>query len=162
MTVVYVAGTMRSGTTVLGQALAAEPDLLLLGEVRPVLLDLREPGGGRCDCGAPEAECPFWSRFASHPSIRTATLTAWGTRALPRLLRAVLTGRPAGPDVEVVVARLRELVAAAGERTVVDTSKSASGILLWRLAGQRVQIAHCLRSPARCWYARPGRRRRPA
>jgi hypothetical protein len=147
VSVVYVAGTMRSGTTALGQAVAASPDAVLLGEVRPVLLDLREPGALTCGCGRTEAECAFWSHVERLPSVREQAVVAFGTRGLPALLAATLRLRRPSPEVVTVVERLRVLGELVGDHAIVDTSKTAAGILLWHLAGHRVHVAHCLRTP---------------
>ena len=148
--VVYVAGAQRSGTTMAGQMLAASPDLLLAGEVRP---SAAEPARhGDCDCGLTRDTCPFWSE--AYAGLRTdevsaATRTAYSLTAVPRILLALALRRRLPRDVGLTVDFLRHLKSAAGTHGLVDTSKTPVGMLLWRLAGERVHVVHCLRSPAK-------------
>ena len=57
--VIYLTGTGRSGSTLLGNALGSMPGTLSAGEVRFLL---RRGIGelGRCGCGEPVVECPVW------------------------------------------------------------------------------------------------------
>lgn len=140
---------MRSGTTIVGQVLAASPDVVLIGEVRPILLDPADHQ--HCDCGRTRESCPFWSEVRERlggpfPSPAEAR-AAYRVVGLPLLLLAVLSRRSAPEFARPVVTFLRAVADTAGTRTVVDTSKSPSGILLWRLAGARVDVVHALRDP---------------
>jgi hypothetical protein len=141
---------MRSGTTIVGQVLAASPDTVLIGEVRPILLD---PDDHRhCDCGQPVETCVFWSAVRArlgHPfPTREQARAAYRVTGLAALVAATRTGSvPASARPVVEFLRAIAAVAAEDDRTVVDTSKSPSGILLWRLAGAEVDVVHALRDP---------------
>jgi len=56
--VVYVAGSGRSGSTILERVLGQMPGFVNVGE----LIDLyrRPPEGERCGCGLAFTACPFW------------------------------------------------------------------------------------------------------
>lgn len=143
--VVYVAGAMRSGTTLIGQVVASSPDALLVGEVRSVIIDphLHE----HCDCGHPRPDCPYWSvPDAIQPSAAVAR-TATSMKAIPVLLASLVAGRPLTPAVGEVVDYLRAALDHAGELTLVDTSKTPTLVLLWRLAGARVHLVAAIRRP---------------
>lgn len=147
MSVAYVAGTMRSGTTVIGQVLAASSSTILVGEIRPVLTDPERHA--HCDCGHPRGQCPFWQRvFERAGRVPAPTEAAHGYRIaqLPRLAAHRLLHRPLPADVQAVVAFLRAVAEVADEHIVVDLSKTPMGIVLWRLAGVDVHVVHCLRS----------------
>lgn len=148
MSVIYVTGAMRSGTTITGQMLAESPSTILVGEVRPVLLEPERHA--HCDCGQPRASCPFWTRVdAARPREFDHAVASRALRlvAFPRLLAHILF-RVRLPDyLQQAVAFLRAIAAATGDRIAIDTTKGPSGILLWRLAGQDVHLVQCWRSP---------------
>jgi hypothetical protein len=148
MSVIYVTGAMRSGTTITGQMLAESPSTVLVGEVRPVLLEPQRHA--HCDCGQPRETCPFWSTVdAALPADFDHAIESRALRlvAFPRLLSHILF-RVRLPDyLQHAVAFLRAVSAAAGDRVIVDTTKGPSGILLWRLAGLELHLVQCWRSP---------------
>ena len=57
--VVYLTGTGRSGSTLLGNAIGSLPGALSAGEIR-FLLRRGIAEGGRCGCREPVVECPVW------------------------------------------------------------------------------------------------------
>jgi hypothetical protein len=79
--VVYVAGSGRSGSTVLGQVLGAVPSWIFCGELRQGFSILAE--NRICGCGTPAQECSFWrsvveqafGRFDLEVLARAAELT---------------------------------------------------------------------------------------
>ncbi len=145
--VVYVAGAMRSGTTILGQLIASSDDTILVGEVRPLLAEPERHE--ECDCGRQRSACPFWTQVYEGidvAELAKATGRAYSLRTIPRAAAALMFRRPLPPDVLRTVAFLRAIRRAAGERVVIDTSKTPMGILFWALAGEPVHIAQCVRS----------------
>src|SRR6266536_3190279 len=75
VTVLYVTGWCRSGSTVLGNVLAEAPGVVHAGELRYLWLNgaLGQGSNSRCGCGAQLASCPLWSRVleAVRPAGRT-------------------------------------------------------------------------------------------
>ena len=60
MTVLYLMGMGRSGSTLLDILVGSHPDAVGTGELASLV------GAGwshaeRCACGLPASECPFWS-----------------------------------------------------------------------------------------------------
>jgi hypothetical protein len=148
MGVIYVTGAMRSGTTITGQMLAESTSTVLVGEVRPILLEPERHD--HCDCGHSRADCPFWSLVYAHlprdfDHVRASR--ALRIVAFPRLLAHLLFRVPLPDYVKLAVAFLRAVAQGAGDRIVIDTTKGPSGILLWRLAGQDVHLVQCWRGP---------------
>src|SRR5580693_3305837 len=64
-TVIYIAGSGRSGSTLLERVLGEMPDFVNVGE----LIDLfrrTAARGERCGCGLAFADCPFWKGVGQH------------------------------------------------------------------------------------------------
>src|SRR6266550_3928756 len=59
--VVYIAGSGRSGSTLLERALGEIPGFVNVGELIDLYRRVAEHGE-RCGCGQEFAECPFWSQ----------------------------------------------------------------------------------------------------
>lgn len=146
--VIYIAGTMRSGTTVLGQVLASHPGALLIGETKPLMLD---PNPERkCDCGASFGTCTYWRyviNAVDKDALRASAREVFRIRAIPALLLSVRSHGDRGLRAEPAVEVLRRIAAAAEGAVAVDTSKSPVGVLLWKLAGADVHVVHVIRSP---------------
>jgi hypothetical protein len=62
--IVYVAGSGRSGSTVLGQVLGAVPNWTFCGELRQGFSILA--ANQLCGCGTPAQECSFWCAVMQH------------------------------------------------------------------------------------------------
>ena len=143
--VVYVAGAMRSGTTLLGQVLGSSPDATLVGEVRSGIID---PDLHLfCDCGHPRGGCPFWSGPDAVQPPADVARAATGLTALPVLVASVLLGRPLTAPVRAATAYLATALEHTTGTTLVDTSKTPTLALLWRLAGARVHLVAAVRRP---------------
>src|ERR1700743_2959648 len=59
-TVIYIAGSGRSGSTLLERVLGEMPGAVNVGELIDVFRRTA-PLGERCGCGLPFTDCPFWS-----------------------------------------------------------------------------------------------------
>jgi hypothetical protein len=156
--VVYIAGSGRSGSTLLERALGEIPGFANVGE----LIDLYRrtaAHGERCGCGAPFAQCPFWSRVGDRAfggwqeQKLTATHRLQGKvarqRRMPRLLAMPVAGAAFRADVAAYgasYAGLYEAIAAeAGAACVVDASKWPVQALALARAGLDVRVIHLVR-----------------
>ncbi len=155
--VVYVAGTGRSGSTLLGNALGSLPGALSVGEVklgfRRGLVD-----DGFCGCRLPVRSCPVWTvaleaTFGTVPTRAEAArfdarlAAAVRTRTTPRWLTG-RTGAEAADLADTLGRLLGALVEAAGARVAVDSSKlPAYGALLARSPRLDVRTVHLVRDP---------------
>ncbi len=155
-TVVYVAGSGRSGSTMLERMLGAVPGYVNIGE----LLDLPRkvaPHDELCGCGQPFSACPFWSAVGTR--LEQGWSPAWleqthllqtrvaRQRHLPRLL-APGTGAFAA-DLAEYARRYRMIVSAVAEEAgadyVVDASKWPSLAMALFRGGVDVRVIHLVR-----------------
>ena len=72
-TVLYIAGTGRSGSTVLAAILGEVEGVFAAGEVR-YLWQRGLVEGRLCGCGVPVAECPLWSAVLATVEASGSTL----------------------------------------------------------------------------------------
>lgn len=166
MTVLYISGSGRSGSTLLERALGAVPDHANVGE----LIDLCRrvaPLNERCGCGRPFAECEFWSRVGRgrfgdwDPAVlermHTLQKRVARQRHLPRLLARGLAGPRFRADLDEYAALYQDLYdaigAAAGAGIVVDASKWPSQAAALAAGGLDVRVIHLYRDPRGVAYS---------
>ena len=157
-TVIYIAGSGRSGSTLLERVLGDMPGAVNVGE----LIDLfrrTAPRGERCGCGLAFAECPFWAdvgkrAFDGWEDSRLAAIHRLQTRVarqrhLPRLLAMPLADRGFRDDVAAYGASYRALYRAiadqAGASYVIDASKWPVQALALSRAGIDIRVIHLVR-----------------
>jgi hypothetical protein len=161
VTVLYLGGVGRSGSTLLDRLLGEVPGFVPVGELvflwRRGLLD-----NERCGCGEPFRACAFWSRVGKEAFDGWDAIDAREIEALrhrvdrnrfipwmlapgtaPRVWRASLT------RYATLLGRVyRGVASASGAAVVVDSSKHAStAALLRRVPGVDGRIAHLVRDP---------------
>lgn len=155
--VIYIAGSGRSGSTLLTTLLGEHPALASVGELE------RLPGDGwldddYCACGRRVRSCDFWSAvlerwsaFAGDESDASDLLTLQRRfthrRSLPRLLvPAALRGRQFREFDRRTGALLRAIADTADVRAVVDSSKAPERALaLARAETVDLRIVHLVR-----------------
>ena len=161
VTVIYVGGMGRSGSTLVERALARVPGFVATGEVVHLWSrGLRD--GERCGCGEPLRDCAFWSEVGDR---------AWGgwdrldleevlalqrevdrNRFVPLMLApwaSPPSWRRSFDRYRQVLARLYQAIAASARADViVDASKHVStAVLLGRVEGVDRRIVHLVRDP---------------
>lgn len=163
MRVIYIAGWMRSGTTLLAQMAGALEGAVCLGELSGVWRAARL--GHRCSCGHPLDECCLWGHVLS--TIRDEE--GWQTSEwdqLAKLFQTTMRTRHAKqlaslhPDrpaewpadvarcVHLLSTIAREVQTRTGAVAIVDSSKLAPGFLLWRLVPEvDLHVVHIIRDP---------------
>src|SRR5205807_7957096 len=170
--ILYIAGTPRSGSTLLGRLLGETPGVFCAGEVaqywRAMCSDEEV-----CGCGLPPRTCPVWSEVASESGVSREQACRLA-RMVPRLwqlrrLVAMAASRRT-PAEFLELARQSEAVYAAltrtlGCRVIVDTSKiPAYAYLLTSSVGLDLRIVQLVRDPRGVAYSgittkpRPGLR----
>lgn len=160
VTVLYVAGTGRSGSTLLGNMLGQVPGFFSGGEMN----NLFKRGvieNWYCGCGVRFDSCPVWSDVLARAYGTSGTDAQAMVRCLDRLTRvrripSLLRcgGNPArlGSGSQECLDTLDSLYRAIGEpagaRVVVDSSKSPSyGYLLGMLPSVDLRVVHLIRDP---------------
>jgi Sulfotransferase family len=166
LTVVYVAGIGRTGSTVLGELLDRFPDVVFVGELS--LFWRRYAQRELCGCGEPLPECGFWSAvvrrgFGQLPPGRAEDLARLERRARRRQARQMLVStrwatRSRAPAVQELLAERGRLYRAvsevAGSSCVVDTGKDpVYGASLEGLDSATVVIVHLVRDPRGVAYS---------
>lgn len=159
--VAFVAGTGRSGSTLVSNAMGQLPGCLSVGEGR-YTWGRGLAGNHLCGCGLPFSDCPFWKGVmaevrAAHPSLDAAGIAAridarLRVRFVPAMELKRVLGRPEvapHPDDPTIADLYHALAAQAGaERAVVDSSKLPPyARLLDGLPGVEVLMIHVVRDP---------------
>jgi glycosyltransferase involved in cell wall biosynthesis len=155
--VIYIAGSGRSGSTILERVLGEMPGFVNVGE----LIDLarRSRDDERCGCGMAFTDCPFWMGVGERAfgGWDAGSLAAIGRlqsrvarqRHIPRLLAMRMGGRGFRADVKAYGAYheklYRAIAAEAGAEYVVDSSKWPVQALALARAGIDVRVIHLVR-----------------
>jgi hypothetical protein len=153
--VLFVAGSGRSGSTLVTNVLGQADGVFAAGELR-YLWQRGAVEDRLCGCGLSFAECPVWTRVMKEISFDPAEVVAdlrsrLRMRRLPRMLwRRRVHAHPAIPA----------LYAALGPELVVDSSKLPPyGLLVDGLPGVEARVLHLVRDPraaAFSWRRRKG------
>jgi glycosyltransferase involved in cell wall biosynthesis len=155
--VVYIAGSGRSGSTVLERVLGAMPGFVNVGEL--IDLSRRSRDEERCGCGLAFTDCPFWTGVGKRafggwdtgclPAISHLQGRAARQRHMPRLVAMPLGGHSFRADVSSYGAYHKKLYSAiaaeAGADYVVDSSKWPVQALALARAGIDIRVIHLVR-----------------
>jgi Sulfotransferase family len=158
VTVLYVGGTGRSGTTLLERILGQAAGCCAVGEL-VFLWERGLRGNERCGCGEPFGACPFWTQvgkeaFGGWDSVDLDEVQALQQqvdrhRYLPNMLAPRLStayDRRLDRYGEILERVYRAIRTASGQPVVIDSSKDAShAFLLRRLPGVDLRLAHLVR-----------------
>jgi hypothetical protein len=160
--VLYVAGSGRSGSTILDRILGQLDGFFSAGELCNLwargLLARR-----RCGCGMPVPDCPVWGAVLAEAfggpdqvdagRLAAATQRQLHVRSVPRMLLGRAQGA-AGAEYQAALTRLYRAVARqTGCRVIVDSSKSpVYAGLVAAIPGVEVSVVHLVRDPrATAW-----------
>jgi hypothetical protein len=144
MRVLYLAGSGRSGSTLVTTALGQIDGFFAAGELRYLwqrgLVDNRP-----CGCGLPFRDCPVWTTILKDvPPVEPGEVAA-GLRSRLRMRNRLRV--PPHPHDEAIAALYQAIHAAQGG-IVVDSSKLPPyGVLLDRLPGIELKVLHVVRDP---------------
>ena len=175
MTVVYLGGFGRSGSTLVERVLGACPGWANVGELVDVARSVA-PRDERCGCGERFSQCPVWQRVgelalggwspAVVDDLARAQRAAARQRHLPGLLARTATGRP----TDAATRRLADSFAAVhrafatvtGADVVVDASKGpAFGLALASHPDLDVRVINLVRDPRAVAWSWAQRVQRP-
>lgn len=157
----FLAGTGRSGSTILSKLLGSTDGFFAAGEVR-YLWARGLADGGTCTCGEPLRECGTWNAileqaFGAVDAVPRDELAAMSAevvriRRLPRLVTTTIaTGAmpPAAREYGEVLGRLyRAMRDVTGAVVLVDSSKlPAYGFILDHVDDIDLRVIHLVRDP---------------
>jgi hypothetical protein len=154
ITVLYIAGSGRSGTTMLARLLGEMDGFINVGEAARYLFDENmQARQAPCGCGRPVLECPFWKDKvrAIPPELSQRGANVVRMRKFPSLLMA--SGRSDVPDqyrsiLAAISGTYRKIAQETGCRVIVDSSKNPANALLVSLApGIDLHVLHVVRNP---------------
>lgn len=156
LTVLYITGWCRSGSTVLGNVLAEVPGVVHVGELRFLWLNgvCGQGSNSQCGCGLPLTGCPLWAKVLEEvrPADRMLTehardVVSWQAACRTRHTWTVLRRLPANPWPDTLAATYRAIAAQTGARVIVDSSKFASDAALLPHTGITPAYVHLIRDP---------------
>lgn len=166
MRLVFIAGWMRSGTTLFTELLGSCAGALAVGELTQLWAALDR--GNPCSCGHPVPECPIWSAVAAQvlerhdigPGASTSYLEfhdivagVMRTRRMP-MLRKLRRGAPevfphdVRRVVDVMSTVFQVIEEASGATVTVDSSKRAVALFVFGLVPDLdITPLHLVRDP---------------
>lgn len=165
--VLYIAGSGRSGSTLLDNILGQVGGLVSVGELR-FLWERGMVQDRLCGCGRPFHECPVWTDRlveafgrvdAIDPHVAMAQqLSRSRVRHIPAVLVSARRGGhgagPATAHLERLERLYRAVGVVAGAPIVVDSSKlPAYGYLLDQTTGIDLHVLHLVRDPRAAAYS---------
>jgi len=160
MKILYLAGTGRSGSTILGRVLAESPGFFMAGEISR-LWNRIVLGRHVCGCSKHLPDCPFWSEvfdeaFGGFPGVDPGEMKARLDRSARNrhLMMRILPGRIGAGDrshqapAEELRRLYRAIARVSGCRVIIDISKGPSyARLLAETVGMEVHVLHLVRDP---------------
>lgn len=156
VTILYIAGSDRSGTTLLDRAIGSWEGAFSGGEIHQIF-SRGVVADELCSCGAPFDECPVWRRVAELAGLRgdvaaareleAAKQRVMRLRNIPRLRDGELLGAEDATRVRDAMGRVYRAVArATGARVIVDSSKHpALPFILRPDTGLDLRVVHAVR-----------------
>jgi len=165
--VLFVAGTGRTGSTLVGNLLGSTPGAVSIGEVRHIWTRGLTQNWA-CGCGQPFDSCPFWTAVLVQAFGRTANLDLNRLRNSERRLLRLRTSpgvlrwirRPEllqtehGYYVDTLDRLYQAIALVSGAKIIVDSSKTPSyAALVFTLASVDLRVLHLVRDPRAVAYS---------
>jgi hypothetical protein len=163
--VLFIAGSGRSGTTLLNNILGQLPDFFAAGELRE-LWDRGVVKNRQCGCGTPFHACPTWNAIIQRAfggfdlelaQEMSRQIESFRIAHLPRTLVPAFRPGERGQLAELLehLHALYEAIAeVTGCRVIVDSSKNAAfGYLLTRAGLPGLDVLHVVREAAATAYS---------
>jgi hypothetical protein len=154
ISIVYIMGSGRSGSTLLDRLLGMHEGLVSLGELQNAVYH-GWMQGAYCSCGAPSRDCPFWGTFFKRWIERFGDrLDEWlklqWRFELPAY-KLLIRAKPDEADADwqtyrrYATAAFEILTELAGDRILVDSSKTPSRALRLADLGMDLRLVHLVR-----------------
>ena len=169
ITVVYIAGQGRSGSTLLDLLAGRLDGWFSMGEFRLFWHAVRDEY--RCACGEPVLECPVWSDVLARSQTAAVTDVLADLKATVRFRRvpgllapALLGSHRAARDrsARALGDVYRAVAESTGASVLVDSSKDPIyGLLLRGAPGIKLHVVHLVRDPRAVAWSWQRKRVRP-
>lgn len=164
--IVYIGGTGRSGSTLLGRLLGEAPGAVCVGETR-YLWTRGLLNNVQCGCGEPFRSCSFWSAVGDEAFGGWAALDSGAIAEMDRITVRLRTlpyyvsprlrpgfARAVSQYVSVLSRLYAAIATVSGARTIIDTSKEPNfAVLLTRMPRYDVRIVHLVRDSRAVAYS---------
>ncbi len=158
--VLYVAGSGRSGTTLVDSVLGQQPGVWSGGEIR-YLWERGVIADRLCGCGVPFSECPAWSGVLQRldgtvdpEEMISAEHATSRIRGLPRLCWRKWRKRPLADGALTSLGNVYHAIQELTDATIVDSSKLPTyAAILDDNPGVDVAIVHVVRDPRATAYS---------
>ena len=161
LTVLYITGWCRSGSTIIGNILGEVPGVFHVGELHFLWTNAVGSGSNnRCGCGVELPQCPVWSQIlpigrpagmsaGQYAAIVTGRQRACArTRHTRRVLRRGLSSPDIRAHAELMTQVYHAVAEQTGARVIVDSTKiMGEAALLPHLAGLVPRYLHLVRDP---------------
>lgn len=156
VTVLYIMGLFRSGSTILDIILGNHDEVESVGELRNLAAS-GWMGDEVCACGKPASECEYWTAVRRNWAIRVggdkvARLIELQNRferirSIPALLAASAVGTAAFREYGELTAALYDAIAdVSGKRFIVDSTKyPARAFALSQMPDVSLRLVHLVR-----------------
>lgn len=173
MQVLFIAGTGRSGSTILGSTLGQVDGFWSVGELRQIwqrgLIE-----NWRCGCGLPFSQCPIWDQILAQAfglsdidprAVVQAERRLTRVRHIPLVLfsrrRSDLIDARLGSYRSYLDRLYRSVRNVTGAQVIVDSSKTPTyGYLLGTIPSIDLRVVHLVRDPRAAAYSWSRRRLR--
>ena len=176
ITVIFIAGSARSGSTVLDRVLGQVEGFFSVGEFR-LIWEEGFAGNYLCECGKPFRSCSFWNAvveeaFGGFDHVDVASfLRLWRAvdriRNIPQLafpelqsysFRSVYT-----EYLDILSLLYRAIHKLSRGKVIVDSSKTLShGLLLNSVRGLDLRVIHLVRDSRAVAFSMQRKKRNPA
>lgn len=145
--VLYIAGSGRSGSTLLSRLLGEVEGVVNVGQAAFHYTGQCPPIP--CGCGVRVDQCGFWKDIPANSRLQEMGQRFFRKRHFPRLVITGAMGNAKARDLMFSLGALYQSIAEkTGAEVIVDCSKNpARAYLLSRTPGIRLSLVHLIRSP---------------
>lgn len=168
--VIYVLGSSRGGTSIVGRFLGLLEGTTFAGELRRLWGPARRPGRN-CGCGQPHSECEIWSKvlvqeasyWGRNPgdierlqdAVAPTSRMWWHAWRILRRASPPSLADAQGRYVAILCDLYSAFARASGSGVIVDTSKNpADAALLARSPSVSTYCVHVIRDPRGVLFSR--------
>lgn len=130
VSVIYVGGAVRSGTTIVDMLFGMNPNALAIGEINLLFRQyVRKDNPVPCSCGKLLTECPLWSEVAARFQAALPDISFERAHAITQKVESFPTARDAhlfwDDYTKIWRVMMDSVVEISGATCIIDSSKSS-------------------------------------